>query len=91
MYGQNRCKMEPKGRLTIAFGYHLSDRLLPTTDFIPDFYGKNPSGTKRLDATIDGKFLRNRKINGTFSPGRGTGMSCHALRTAAEEGPCPVQ
>src|ERR1700685_397884 len=39
-YGQNPCKLLTKGRLTITFCYHLSNRihsLLSTTDFELDF------------------------------------------------------
>lgn len=54
--GQNRCKLLSKGRLTITFRYHLSNRihsLLSTTDFELDFYKKCRNRTKRLEVMFD--------------------------------------
>ena len=54
--GQIRCKLSLKGRLTITFRYHLSNRihsLLSTTDFELDFYKKCHNRTKRLEVMFD--------------------------------------
>ena len=52
IYGQNRCNHYWKEFLTIAFRYHLSNRihsLLSTTNFELDLYKKCCNRTKRLE------------------------------------------
>ena len=54
--GQNRCKLLSKGRLTITFRYHWSNRihsLLSNTDFELDLYKKSCNRTKHPEVIFD--------------------------------------